>query len=315
MKRTNHITKQVTVSAALAAFTLGAPELGAVVYDLRTTGSQELTISGATPGVFGGSAIVADNWTQPAGTGVFQPFLTLDANGQTSTGGNYLEQAYNTDGFSALYPDQLRPQWNDRLTVADLAKIDVGGSAYYAFILDANEPGAGKSGISLDNVRIYTSSTDNTGLVGTDYSKLDQLGDLRWALNNPLAITTVTDKKGNVTSQISGIQNSIYLDAAQENVAHNGPNPPNGGSGQSDLILYVPVSAFAAAKGTDFLWFYNLNGYSISAEGTGADLTSTAGFEEWRAVLGPHTTVPDGGTTAALLGLGVIGLAAVRRKS
>lgn len=281
---------------ALVAVIMSAASASAVEYDLSLAGSQQYNVVGAV----GGTAIVADHWTQPAGTGVFEPFLTIDANGQTSTTTKTTEQGYNTDGHSALYLDQLRPEWNRRLTVGDLAKVDVNGTAYYAFILDANEPGGDKSLISVDNIRIYTSATDNTAAVGSDLSKLDQLGTLQWALNDP---TKLNNGKFN-------IDNWLKLDAAQENVAYNGANPPNGGSGQSDLIVYVPVSAFSDAKDSDYLWFYNLNGAHY---GTDKDLASTSGFEEWRAVTGPRTTVPDGGATAVLLGAGLLGLAALRR--
>src|SRR5436190_7827168 len=129
----------------------------------------------------GGDGLVANYHTQPAGTGVFDPFLTLERAGGTS-----IESAYNTDGANALYLDQQRPAWNQLLKLSDLAVIDVNGGKYYGFELDANEPGANKSLISIDNVRIYTSSSDNTGLVLSDEANLDSLGNLAWAMNNPL---------------------------------------------------------------------------------------------------------------------------------
>jgi hypothetical protein len=268
----------------------------AIEYDLSgNQGPHSVT------GDVGGTAIFANHWTQPAGTGVFEPFLTLDGNGQTSTGVKNIEQAYNTDGHTALYLDQLRPEWNTRLTIGDLAKLDVNGTAYYGFLLDANEPGGNKSLISIDNIRIYTSSTDNTASVGSDTGKLNDLGTLRWAMNDGLK-----NPDGSFN-----IDTWVKLDSAQDNIDHNGPNPPNGGSGQSDMIVYVPVSAFAGAQDSDYLWFYNLNGVHYTAD---KDLASESGFEEWRAIKGP-TSVPDGGTTAALLGIGLLGLAAIRRKS
>lgn len=287
----NKVTTLTIVAGIMAVGTARAVE-----YDLSQSGSQSLLVTADV----GGTAIVSDHWTQPAGTGVFQPFLTLDANGQTSTGLNTIEQGYNTDGHSALYLDQLRPEWNRRLTVGDLAQIDVNGTAYYGFILDANEPGGSKSLISVDNIRIYTSSSDNTGAVQNNLSNLDSLGTLRFALNDPTK-----------TGSDFNIENWIKLDSAQENIGYSGANAPNGGSGQSDMIVYVPVSAFGDAADSDYLWFYNLNGVHYTSD---KDLASTAGFEEWRAVTNPQS-VPDGGATAALLGLGVIGLAALRRKS
>jgi hypothetical protein len=277
------------VAAILPSVSFAAP------LDLSPAGTQTLDVLGA----FGGKAIVSDFWVQPAGTGVFKPFLTLDANGQTSTGSKLIEQAYNTDGFNALYLDGLRPNWNTNLHVSDLAAITINQVNYYGFILDANEPGAAKSVISIDNVRIYTSSTDKTASVGDDLSKLDDLGTLRWAMNSP---TTNTDGSFNVGTW-------ILLDAAQENIGMGS----NGGSGNADMILYVPVSAFTGASANDYVWFYNLNGVHSNIN---VNLGSTAGFEEWSAVRST-TPVPDSGSTLILvsLSLAVFGFLARRPRN
>jgi len=278
-------------SFSLAAVLAIAPALGAVAItgeiDLSPVGTQSFTVTGDV----GGDAIVSDFFTLPAGTGVFEPFLTIerDASGGHPVG---IEAGYNTDGFTDLFLDQQRPQWNDRLTMGQLAQINVAGNFYYAFELDANEPGSDKSLLSIDNIRIYTSSTDKTALVGDDETKLNLLGDLRWAMNDPL-------KSGNLYN----VDTWIKLDSAQENV-DAGPNSSNGGSGKSDLIIYVPVSAFAGALSTDYLWFYNLNGvhYSADYDPYNVNLGAEAGYEEWRAVV-TVASVSDGGSTLVLLGL------------
>ncbi len=259
----------------------------ATSYDLTPVGSQSFNLLGA----FGGTAVVADYWSQPTGTGVFDPFLTLDANGQTSTGDNKIEQAYNADGFNQLYLDGLRPNWNTTLRVGDLASITLNQIDYFGFILDANEPGGAKSTISVDNIRIYTSATDNTAAVGDNLSLLDNLGALRWAMNDP---TTNPDGTFNNDSWIE-------LDASQENISRGA----NGGSGMSDMIIYIPQVAFAGAVATDYVWFYNLNGVHYEVD---KDLATTAGFEEWSAVVGPQHRVPDHGGTLVLLGTALLTL-------
>lgn len=287
---------KVTKPSGVLAAIISLSTVSAIEYDLSLGGHNSYSV----PGAFGGTAIFADHFTQPAGTGVFEPFLTIDANGQTSTGSKKVEQGYNTDGFSGMYLDQLRPQWNDRLVLGDLAQINIDGTAYYTFLLDANEPGGGKSLISVDNIRIYTSPIDNTALVGDNLSALDDLGVLRWALNDP---TQTAGKKFNS-------ENWIKLDSAQENV-EAGENPSNGGSGKSDLAAFIPVSAFSDANPTDYLWFYNLNGAHYEAD---KDYAAEAGYEEWRAVLGgQQTNVPDAGGTATLFGLGLLSLLASRK--
>jgi hypothetical protein len=85
-----------------------------------------------------------------------------------SQGNNPIESGYNTDGHTALYLSQQRPEWNTLLRVGDLAQITIGNVNYFGFELDSNEPngfekdGSAKSLISIDNIRIYTSSTDNS---------------------------------------------------------------------------------------------------------------------------------------------------------
>ena len=230
---------------------------------------------------------------------MFESFQTNDTNGQTSTGTHVVEQGYNTDGFSNLYLDQLRPQWNRLLRFGDLASLQVNGQAYYGFLLDANEPGGNKSLISIDNLRVYTSSSVTTGSVQNNLANLDSLGTLRWAMNNP------NQAGGNFN-----VANWVKLDAAQENV-DAGSNVSNGGSGKTDMILYVPARAFAGAQASDYVWLYDLNGVHYDAD---IDLAATAGFEEWRAVTGPQSSVPDGGSTLALLGIGLAIMGGLRRK-
>ena len=288
-----HLNRKSLVLALAAAASVLSLRVQAIEYDLTAVGSQSLNVAGG----YGGTAIVQDYWSQPTGTGVFKPFLSLQSpNGKVKT-----EHAYNTDGFTNLFLDANRPQWNNRLKVGDLETVTLGSLNYFAFVLDANEPGGDKSLISVDNIRIYTSATDNTASVGNNIANLDNLGTLRWALNDPtLNSTNATDYNK---------QNWIKLDSAQENTFNNS----NGGSGMADMVIFIPQSAFAGVSLSDYLWFYNLNGAHYSVD---KDLASQAGFEEWSAFT--RTTpveVPDNGTTAILLGAGMILAGLLRRKA
>ena len=151
----------------------------------------------------------------------------------------------------------------------------------------------------MDNIRIYTSASDNTGGVGDDISNLDALGTLRWAMND-----VTVNHQGKFE-----VDNWVKLDAAQESV-EAGEHPANGGSGMSDMVLYVPEAAFAGALKSDFVWFYNLNGIHHVLD---KDIGSEAGFEEWRAVVGPQHQLPEGGTSVALLGFSLAGLQVYQR--
>jgi hypothetical protein len=258
----------------------------AIEYDLSGA-IQSVRVQGDV----GGTAVFANYWTQPTGTGVFDPFLTLQAKGNKKT-----EQAYNTDGKSFLYMDETRPEWNTTLKLGDLALINQDNVNYYAFILDANEPGGAKSVISVDNIRIYTSPSDNTASVKSNQSNLDDLGTLRWAMNDPLMKSTLQ----------YNVDDWVKLDANQQNIGKNA----NGGSGMADMIVYIPQSAFSDAAASDFVWFYNLNGVHWSTDYTNSDpnLSAQCGYEEWRAVEDvPRHYVPDGGSTLVMLGLGLLG--------
>ena len=292
----NILKNKLVLKHALLAAIVILPSSTAFATELDLSGSAT---SGFLTGAVGGTAIFSETSTHPAGTGVFDPFLTINSQGNSKT-----EQGYNTDGHTALYLNQQRPEWNTLLKVSDLAKINIGGTNYYAFELDANEPSgterdhSPKVLLSVDNIRIYTSSTDNTGAVQSDVSKLETpspLGTLRFALNDPLK----NGSNFNITNWVKMAANTDGIADAQGH---------NGGSGFSDLIVYIPASDFP--KLDDFLFFYNLNGAHFQAD-VGGD-AAEGGFEEWRAVVG--VGVPDDGATAALLGLGLVGLAGIRAR-
>jgi len=299
----------VTLAATAAILT---SHLSAVQYDLTASGTQVLNVVGD----YGGTAIVSDYLADSTGTGVFKPFLSIQRTPQ--------EQGYNTDGFTNLFMDSTRPNWNSRLQLGDLGTVAIGGFNYFAFVLDANEPGGDKSLISVDNIRIYTSATDNTTAVGDDVSQLDNLGTLRWALNTPTTTTEMVDiiekvkGKDVVVGQeevdVFNTTNRIKLDSGQENTFNNA----SGGSGMADMVLFIPVAAFAGVSVSDYFWFYNLNGVQPG-------LYSEAGFEEWSAytrgnpppkVTLLNNNVPDASATLVLLsvGLGLVGLTARRSK-
>lgn len=291
---------------AMAAIAAVIPVRTAVAteYDLTPPGQNSVSIIGDV----GGTAIFEDYFEQPTGTGVFQPFLTLDGNGQTSTGTKNVEQAYNTDGFSNMYLDQLRPQWNNLLKVGDLASVTKNGINYFAFILDSNEPGNdnannNKNLISVDNIRVYTSPTDSTASVGSDTTKLNSLGTLRWAMNDPFS------SGGNPNIDGFNVDQWVKLDSTQENVDQGNDNS-NGGSGKGDMVVYVPQSAFNGANPDDYVWFYNLNGVHYGIDN---GIAAESGYEEWRAVVDTQS-VPDDGGTLALLGSALVGLGFMARR-
>src|SRR6476660_8370342 len=293
----NALEKNLVLKRALLVAIVILPSIAALATELDLSGSAT---SGSLTGAVGGTAIFSETSTHPAGTGVFDPFLTINSQGNSKT-----EQGYNTDGHTATYLNQQRPEWNNLLKVSDLAKINIGGTNYYAFELDANEPSgterdhSPKVLLSVDNIRIYTSSTDNTGAVQSDVSKLETpspLGTLRFALNDPLK----SGSNFNITNWVKMAANTDGIADAQGH---------NGGSGFSDLIVYIPASDFPNLN--DYIFFYNLNGAHFQAD-VGGD-AAEGGYEEWRAVVRTDN-VPDGGNTFVLLGSALLALGLVGRR-
>ena len=153
------------------------------------------------------------------------------------------------------------------------------GINYYEFLLDINQQGANPL-LSLDMIQIYTRST---ALVTA----------------NTLAALTAGPSVLRYDLDAGDVGNEIRLNYSL-----------NSGSGSGDMFAYIPQTAFGAAQGSDFVYFYSMFGAK------GGDYAENDGFEEW-AVRTPGTPptnrVPDGGATLALLGLALSGLGIARR--
>lgn len=156
--------KTLPYSIALLALLVATPRADALVYDLTT----QSTVAVATNY---GTAIFTTDFTQPAGTGVINPFLSIQANGT--------EQGYNTS--AGVFDTKREPQYNHEVRLSDLTKVTIAGTEYYSFLLDINEPNsANKSQISFDALKIYTSST-----AGQTTTNIDSLGTKRFDLDLP----------------------------------------------------------------------------------------------------------------------------------
>jgi len=229
--------------------------------------------------------------TIPAGTGVFQPFLSYQR--RVTEEGVNTSQGGSGQGF---LDDKRVPQWTHNLRLDELGTITRNGVSYYAFELDANETGVGNNNrlLSIDDIRIYTSTGSPFSGIHTDdelHAAIadDSLGTLRYAQNEP-----------------NGTANYVLIDASRRTEGSTS------GSGSSDMLVLVPTSLFAGAGAHDFVTFYTINGVHDDAGDDGSD----AGFEEWRALTGTPS-VPDGGSTLLLLGsvFASLGLFARGRKT
>jgi hypothetical protein len=281
MKKTNApclTALRVLPSVAAAAVLLSASSASATLLDLVVPYPNSGSFASGTTGA---GVIYSTINTLPAGTGVFDPFLTYQHKDT--------EQGFNTSlgGSGQGFMDDKRvAQWTHDLHVGELAVITKDNIQYYAFELDANETGAGNKNklLSIDDIRIYTSPVDTALLVQNDATKVGLLGNLVYAQNAT---------RGNYA-------NYVLIDAS------NSEGGQTSGSGSSDMVVYVPKSLFDAVPGhaaSDYLYFYTINGAHDEADNT---VDSEAGFEEWRAVVGTQS-VPDSGNTVTLLGLSLLG--------
>ena len=135
-------------------------------------------------------SIWSSNVTQPTGSGLYQPFLRLQASPN--------EEGFNTD-FNSPFPLDDKPPLNFTHSVQwnSLATVTIGGTDYYSFQLDANEQQSGdQSLISLDRLKIYTGTdpalSTLSGL-GTPLYDLDGVSDQTIFIDTALKPGSGTD--------------------------------------------------------------------------------------------------------------------------
>lgn len=159
------IKRNLTIAAFAAVGMLLTQGAQAAVIDLGTSGS------GSANG-----ALFEVGSIHPAGTGVFEPFLTIQANG--------MEQGYNSS--TGNFDTKREPTWNHEIRFSDLQQTTINGTAYFGFAVDVNEPNGGnKSPISLDGLSLWTSATlQNSTSTDKNGNFNGSLGTLRYDLGN-----------------------------------------------------------------------------------------------------------------------------------
>lgn len=259
----------------------------------------DLTYAGATytstaDGTIWSNLKGTTGMTQPAGTGVYDPFLREQANGNGPTGDNGIEEGMNTD---ATVAEPLDNVGNDPHThsvlMGNMQVITIGATDYFSFTLDLNEPsGGGQNVLSLDQIKIWTVDGSFGGSLAT-VGAVAAAGTLRYDMDAVIDQTTWLDYNNSNTEK-------------------------DHGSGADDMQVLIPTSFFAGYKDTDYMYFWAMFGSAGAQPVQGVDPSwyGEDGFEEWRHAAKEITVfVPEPGSMA-LLGFGVVAFAgALRRKN
>jgi hypothetical protein len=295
-------TKLLLIATVGAAF---AGSAGATVINLTTAGTSGVLNQG----------IFVQGSIQPAGTGVFGTFLKYQPGGNQTAVQGYNTDARNQGNPKTQYDEQNAAPHTHSLglneipnPLCDTALMPgcAAGEHYRQFDLDINQNNNDPL-LSLDRVVIYQRLAGD--LFGGQATHGQQLG-----------ATTLFTGAGDNLVYDSGAANRVDLNWAIV----------KGGSGKSDMYLYVPDKLFK----TGFVYLYSEFGLFATASGSGKKKAQAAevpcspgpvacggpqdddsGFEEWgvRAFVDPASHVPEPGSIV-LFGSSVLAIALWGRK-
>ena len=241
----------------------GPSVAGATSYSLTTYG-QNVAIGDAVFHEF----TIADQTTVSAGTGVIDPFLTIQKRGT--------EQGYNSDA-SPLVMDTTRPAWNHSLTFSQLLTGPAPFTNYFEFLLDINEPtgGATSKFITLDKFQIYATSTLGGAFSGT-LAQLAAGSDLIYTLGS----NTIRFDYGLWSGSGQNIDLGIYI----LNTLFNGVDPGD------NIYVYAEFGAVGYHSGDGFEEFIQrTGGTSVPEAGTllllGSGLVALIGYRRMKRMV------------------------------
>jgi hypothetical protein len=248
---------------------------------LATTAAQAAVVNLTTANASGsiGAATFTQFDPQSTGTGVFDAFV------QVSPGGNDTSSsAYNTT-VNGVFNVGASDQHNRSIFLSDVPVIN--GSRRFVLDINENNNAAGDQFLSLDNIRLYVGGASNPSTTDLNSATLGTL----------------------IYNMDSGANNTVALNYAL-----------NAGSGSGDMFFLLSNDLFAGFAPTSVVTLYSAFGADLGtlAPGNAFGLPAgvygqSDGFEEWGAP-GPASTVPDGGSTIALMGGALLFLAGLARR-
>lgn len=232
----------LSVFSAVVLLGIVSPSAKAVIIDLTTVNSE---------GTSGGAIFRQNDMNESTGSGTLDPFLRISAN-------TTLTEGFNTSPSSTAMTD-AQDSFTTDMQLSELSNqvVNIGGTDYYQFVLDINEPNSDPNFLLIvQSLEILTSDTrlDFSG-DATDAAKLSHLfndGDSRYSLGG----------------------DSILLNAQLES-----------GSGRADMLAFIPVSFFAGDLPSDYIYLYSAFGW-VTQNGYPAGSQQQGGFEEWATIQG-----------------------------
>jgi hypothetical protein len=272
---------------------VGGSVARADVIDLITNNSVGPTVQ--TQGV-----VFTQTKYQPAGTGVIDPFLTIQAKNNDTDGNPNTEEGFNSDsGDSSQLLDDTRANsaWVTSVKLDDIKPIVIGGISYAQFLLDINESKNGIPDQYLSMQKLELFSTTKADLVGYAAGP-----------GGTFATGVSGDGFGSNATMLYNMDANTDL-----RVDLNYGIDHGGGSGKADLYVYVPYDLLTKG-GTELGQNKYLVLYSSFGEYNNSGYSTTDGYEEWTVVLndnaqpspGPGLPLPSTAAGGALV-LGAMG--------
>ncbi len=212
---------------------------------------------------------------QSTGTGVLQSFVQVSPGGNNTT-----SAAYNTNVNNTLDVGSS-PTFNHSITLSDVPLVN----GFRQFVLDVNENNnaANDQYLSLDNVRLYVGGSLNPSTTNLSDASLGTL----------------------IYNMDAGANNTVALNYAL-----------NQGSGGGDMFMLIPNQLFLGFGANPVVTLYSAFGADLTTVPLGLPAGiygQSDGFEEW-GTPGASNSVPDGGSTIALMGGALLFLAGVARR-
>jgi len=240
----------------------------------KSTGSAAVIVDLTTTGSSGFANGALFQQINPQSTGTGVIDSFLRINGNQGT-----EDGYNNNVNAFTLDDVAKggQTFNHDIQLSHVPVVNVGGINYYQFLLDINQTRA-SSLLSMDKLEIWL---------------------------RPSALTSFAGGSGVYTDlSTSGAVRKFDLDGAGDALVKM-DYALNPGSGAGDTFANIPVSALGT-DGSQFVYLYSQFGTTYAAND---------GFEEWGTVQGPGVpNVPEGGSTALLLGSALSAIGLIRRR-